>query len=192
MPYTPEQSMKALKSFYYIYGDKLWGTYGFYDAFNLSQNWYASSYIAIDQGPIIDMIENYRSQLLWKNFMANPEIQPMLDAIGFMPDSTSTGVNEIQANNVSNFKLIGNYPNPFNPSTTIEFSIPKTQLVSVVIYDVLGRQIKSLFNSELSLGKHDVVWDGKNNIGETVNSGVYFYTVKTSNKLLTGKMILQK
>ncbi len=90
IPYTPEQSMKALKSFYYIYGDKLWGTYGFYDAFNLSQNWYASSYIAIDQGPIIDMIENYRSQLLWKNFMANPEIQPMLDAIGFMPDSTST------------------------------------------------------------------------------------------------------
>ncbi len=101
-------------------------------------------------------------------------------------------VNEIQANNVSNFKLIGNYPNPFNPSTTIEFSIPKTQLVSVVIYDVLGRQIKSLFNSELTSGKHDVVWDGKNNIGETVNSGVYFYTVKTSNKLLTGKMILQK
>ncbi len=127
MPYTPEQSINALKSFYYSYGDKIWGTYGFTDAFNVKQNWYASSYLAIDEGPIIDMIENYRSQLLWKNFMANPEIQPMLDAIGFVPDSTSTDVNDVQTDNVSYYKLIGNYPNPFNPSTTIKFSIPSLQ-----------------------------------------------------------------
>jgi hypothetical protein len=56
-------------------------------------NWFADSYISIDQGPIIVMIENYRSNLLWDNFMANPEIQPMLDSIGFVPDST-VGVND--------------------------------------------------------------------------------------------------
>ena len=54
----------------------------------LVTNWYAPSYLAIDEGPIIIMIENYRTQLLWNNFMANPEIQPMLDAIGFVPDFT--------------------------------------------------------------------------------------------------------
>ena len=192
MPYTPEQSMKALKSFYYIYGDKLWGTYGFVDAFNLSQNWYASSYIAIDQGPIIDMIENYRSQLLWKNFMSNPEIQPMLDAIGFMPDSTSTGVNEVQSNNAEAYKLIGNYPNPFNPSTTIEFSISSSQKTSFAIYDILGREIRTLFNKQLSSGYHSVVWDGKDNNGNVVNSGIYIYRIKTTDKTLAGKMILQK
>ncbi|HNP53261.1 MAG TPA: glucoamylase family protein [Ferruginibacter sp.] len=74
-PYTPDYSMAALKHFYYDLGDKLWSEYGFIDAFNESKNWYASSHLAIDQGPIIVMIENYRSGLLWKLFMSCPEIQ---------------------------------------------------------------------------------------------------------------------
>ncbi len=74
-PYTPEQSMEALKFFYYTLGDRLWGPYGFYDAFNPTQDWYASSYLAIDQGPIIVMIENHRTGLLWNLFMSAPEIQ---------------------------------------------------------------------------------------------------------------------
>ena len=75
--------MTALKHFYYIMGDKLWGEYGFYDAFNLTENWYASSTLAIDQGPIILMIENYRSALLWNLFMKNEEISDGLDKLGF-------------------------------------------------------------------------------------------------------------
>jgi hypothetical protein len=74
-PYTPEYSMAALKHFYYTLGDKLWSEYGFIDAFNETKNWYASSHLAIDQGPIIVMIENYRSGLMWKLFMSCPEIQ---------------------------------------------------------------------------------------------------------------------
>jgi hypothetical protein len=74
-PYTPEQSMEALKFFYYTLGDRLWGPYGFYDAFNPTQDWYANSYLAIDQGPIIVMIENHRTGLLWNLFMSAPEIQ---------------------------------------------------------------------------------------------------------------------
>ena len=83
MPYTPEKSMKALNHFYYILGDRLWGDYGFYDAFNLTENWTANSYLAIDQGPIIVMIENHRSGLLWDLFMSAPEIQTGLDKLGF-------------------------------------------------------------------------------------------------------------
>lgn len=82
-PYTPTESMKALKFFYYTMGDRLWGTYGFYDAFNPTADWYATSYLAIDQGPIIVMIENYRTGLLWDLFMSAPEVQVAMDELDF-------------------------------------------------------------------------------------------------------------
>jgi len=82
-PYTPEQSMQALKHFYFNLGDKIWSEYGFVDAFNESRNWYAKSHLAIDQGPIIVMIENYRTGLMWKLFMSCPEVQEGLKRLGF-------------------------------------------------------------------------------------------------------------
>ena len=82
-PYTPDESMAALKYFYYILGDKIWGDYGFYDSFNLDSRWFASSYIAIDQGPIVIMIENYRSGLLWDCFMQNEDVKFGLTKLGF-------------------------------------------------------------------------------------------------------------
>lgn len=82
-PYTPVESMKALKFFYYTVGDRLWGEYGFYDAFNLTEGWTADSYLAIDQGPIIIMIENYRSGLLWDLFESAPEVQAARTKLGF-------------------------------------------------------------------------------------------------------------
>ncbi len=82
-PYTPDFSMKALRHFYFDLGDKIWGEYGFTDAFNETKNWYAKSYLAIDEGPIVAMIENYRSGLLWKLFMSCPEVQYGLNKLGF-------------------------------------------------------------------------------------------------------------
>ncbi len=82
-PYTPEYSMQALKHYYYDLGDKLWSEYGFVDAFSESKDWYAQSHLAIDQGPIIVMIENHRSGLLWKLFMSAPEVQKGLKKLGF-------------------------------------------------------------------------------------------------------------
>ena len=83
IPYTPEESMEAIRHFYYVLGDKLWGEFGFHDAFNPTEGWWADSYLAIDQGPIIIMIENYRSGLLWDLFMQAPEVQAALDELGF-------------------------------------------------------------------------------------------------------------
>lgn len=83
LPYTPEQSMDAIRFFYYTLGDKLWGEYGFYDAFDIHGDWYADSFLAIDQGPQIIMIENYRTGLLWDLFMSAPEVQEGLDKLGF-------------------------------------------------------------------------------------------------------------
>ena len=82
-PFTPEHSMKALKFFYYKMGDRLWGPYGFYDAFNITEGWVANSYLAIDQGPIIVMIENYRTALLWDLFMSAPEVQQAATKLSF-------------------------------------------------------------------------------------------------------------
>jgi len=84
MPYTPTQSMQALRFFYYKLGDKLWGPYGFYDSFDLNNGWYATSNLAIDEGPIIDMIENYRSGLLWSLFMSCPEVKTGMKNLGFI------------------------------------------------------------------------------------------------------------
>jgi hypothetical protein len=82
-PYTPEQSMLAMKHWYNDMKDKLWGPCGFYDAFSEQYNWYLPHYLAIDQGPIVVMMENYRSGLLWKLFMSCPEIQNGLKKLNF-------------------------------------------------------------------------------------------------------------
>jgi hypothetical protein len=83
IPYTPEYSLNAIRHFYYELGDTLWGEYGFYDSFNMTEKWWADSYLAIDQGPIVVMIENYRSGLLWDLFMEVEEVQNGLKKLGF-------------------------------------------------------------------------------------------------------------
>ena len=83
LPYAPTESMKALKFFYYVLGDKIWAQYGFKDAFSLHNPWFADSYLAIDQGPIIVMIENYRSGLLWNLFTSCPEVKTGMSNLGF-------------------------------------------------------------------------------------------------------------
>ena len=85
-PYVPEASMAALKHFYRDLGDRLWGIYGPRDAFDLDHNWFAPIYMGLNQTPITVMVENYRTGLLWRLFMSNPEMKPMLERIGFKVD----------------------------------------------------------------------------------------------------------
>ena len=182
-PYTPEASMAALKSFYFTYGENLWGSYGFYDAFNPTNNWTASSYISIDQGPIVAMVENYRSGLLWDAFMANPEIEPMLESIGFEEDITALEEESIPLE----FKLNQNYPNPFNPSTNISFSLPELSDVELTVYDILGNKIETLIHGQLTQGNHTVNWSAAN-----IANGVYFYRLRTASFSEVKKMLLLK
>jgi hypothetical protein len=86
MPYLPEASMRALKHFYRDKGSELWGPFGFRDAFNQQQDWVANINMGLNQGPMVVMVENYRSGLIWKTFMKNPEIKQALQRIGFQPD----------------------------------------------------------------------------------------------------------
>jgi len=82
-PYTPEHSMQALRHFYFRLGKRIWKEYGFVDAFSETNDWYAPTFLGIDQGPIIIMIENHRSGLIWKLFMSCPEVQSALRLLGF-------------------------------------------------------------------------------------------------------------
>ncbi len=83
MAYAPEHAMQALRHFYGALGDQLWTEYGFRDSFSEGRGWFAKSHLAIDQGPIVVMIENYRSGLLWKLFMSCPEVQAGIAKLGF-------------------------------------------------------------------------------------------------------------
>jgi hypothetical protein len=91
-PYTPEQSMNVLKHFYYSLGNKLWGEYGFYDAFSENNKWFPQRYLAIDEGPIVVMIENYRTGLLWNLFMSSREIQYGLRLLDFSLDKKNSNL----------------------------------------------------------------------------------------------------
>lgn len=85
-PWTPRESFAALRHFYRELGAKVWGIYGFHDGFNQAENWFEEVYMGLNQGPIVVMIENHRTGLVWRHFMANPEIGPALRAIGFTAD----------------------------------------------------------------------------------------------------------
>jgi hypothetical protein len=89
--YTPYYSLQVMHQLYEKMKDKTWGEYGFYDAFNVSRNWYSNQYLAIDQGPEICMIENYRSGLLWNLFMKIPEIKNALNSINITEGRYETG-----------------------------------------------------------------------------------------------------
>jgi hypothetical protein len=82
-PYAPDQAMRALRYFHETLGERLWGRFGFVDAFSESAGWFAKTYLAIDQGPIVAMIENYRTGLLWRLFMADEDVRSGLKRLGF-------------------------------------------------------------------------------------------------------------
>jgi hypothetical protein len=171
MPYTPEESIGALKYLYRNLGKKTWGPMGFYDAFNQERNWYTTSYLAIDQGPIIGMIENYRSQLLLNNFMSNTEVQKALNDIGFTEDLL-THLRETR----TDVGLIA-LPNPMGQKGEVEFSLNEPQNISLILQDLSGRTVTVIANDCLyPEGKHRI---GMNNIHTA--PGIYFLNFFSDN-----------
>ncbi len=99
---------------------------------------------------------------------------------------------ELSSNAPSGYELSQNYPNPFNPNTTISFTIPTSENVSLTIYNVRGQVVKTLVNDSRSAGTHNIQWDGLNNFGQKVASGIYIYTLRTSNFTESKKMTMLK
>jgi len=182
IPFTPVESMTALRAMYNSYGSHLWGQYGFKDAFNVGQNWYDTDYIGIDEGPIIIMIENCRTQKVWNKFMGSPVIQAGLARAGFSP---LTRVESAGTSLPGQISLGQNYPNPFNPTTEISFDVPCTSPVTLDVFDVAGRKITTLVDRELPGGSHAFEWNGSQSA-----SGIYFYRLRVGQITVTKKMLL--
>ena len=105
---------------------------------------------------------------------------------------TATGVLESVTSLPTEFALDQNYPNPFNPSTTIKFALPKDAMVSLKVYDVLGREVRTLVNERVSAGYQQVVWDGRNQFGAQVASGMYIYRITAGEFISIKKMMMLK
>lgn len=114
---------------------------------------------------------------------------------GVIPTVTVTGVESMIPNSdllPQKYVLSQNYPNPFNPSTTIKFSLPEKGQVSLIIYNIMGQRIKTLIDAPKQAQNYTITWDGMDSVGNTVATGVYFYQLRTKNKVLTKKMLMMK
>jgi hypothetical protein len=181
MPYTPVESMGALKYFYREMGDRIWGRMGFYDAYNLRLNWFADSYLAIDQGPIINMIENSRSALLWDNFMANPEIAPALEAIGFEPDPNSIPEDR------EYLKLVIS-PNPAQNTAHVSFSTERNAVHDITVSDFTGKVVSSNSYKVMQTGEQNIVIDASK-----FKQGLYLVLIqREGHSLGTAKLIITR
>ena len=85
-----------------------------------------------------------------------------------------------------------NYPNPFNPITTLQYDLPENGLVNVTVYDMLGRQVKTLINQTQEAGYKSVIWNATNDYGKPVSAGIYLYQIQAGEYMQTKKMVLLK
>jgi hypothetical protein len=177
-PYTPDESMEALKYFYRERGKDIIGKYGPYDAFNDNVGWVQKAYLGIDQGPIVVMIENYRTGLLWNTVMKDSDLKSGLDKLGFEYKSTSTenikaGKNQLRI-----------YPNP--ASNSIKLEIPDTGFSAVKTLKIFSATGVLVMQKEW-LGRQDETIDTS---GFPV--GLYFVQVLGDHHNLTSKLIINR
>ncbi|MBK8504837.1 MAG: beta-glucosidase [Saprospiraceae bacterium] len=173
IPYTPIESLDAARHFLMVYGERVWGPMGFYDAFNPSHNWYADSYLAIDQGPIICMLENYRSGLLWNYFMRDQEIITALEKVGFIEDGSLTAVHDV-------YKNLHLFP---NPTKGIFFIATEGTPIEVInAFDQTGKLVNFYTNSSGNLTEV--------NLSKDEGSGLIYINCKSGDRFFTKKIFL--
>lgn len=111
---------------------------------------------------------------------------------GYSNQATATTLNILNDNSTTEFALYQNVPNPFNPITVIEFSIPNDTDVNIIIYDLMGNEVKTLINEFKPVGQYQVNWDGNDNSEQSVSGGIYFYQIQAGYYNQTKKMVLLK
>lgn len=136
-------------------------------------------------------LSQYNGQNIYVAFRHFNTINQLMLRLDDIKIQTSTGSQDIIQNNLLSITA-ENYPNPFNPETTIQYYIPKNGFVTVDVYNVRGQIVKKLVNENQSTGKHQIIWKGTDQNDNTVGSGVYFYKIKTNNHTLMKKMLLVK
>jgi len=109
-----------------------------------------------------------------------------------IPTSVDDRTQKLITNVLQTFALLPNYPNPFNPTTTITYTIPQSNVVAVRIYDVTGRLITTLYDAYQEAGEHRIIWNGKNSAGQLVSSGMYISEIRFEGSVITRKMMMLK
>jgi hypothetical protein len=115
-----------------------------------------------------------------------------LDNIVMREITAANALETVETTLPAKFALANNYPNPFNPQTTIEFSLEKTSEVTLTVYSITGQLVRTLVNSNMEAGSHQVTFNGRDDLGHALASGVYFYQLQTTDNIATQKMILMK
>lgn len=179
--FAPEIVIPTLHKFWDSFRLALWGEYGFKDAFNLSRFWWAQDYLGIDQGPIIMMIENYRTGSIWERFGGNPDVCRGLELAGFTP-ATAVAVEDGAA---AGLELGQNSPNPCQGTTTVAYSLAQPGRVALNVYDARGRLVRSYVDESQDKGGHQVVLDF-----EGLPSGAYFYSLESDREKVWKRCIL--
>lgn len=141
------------------------------------------SYICFSTHPVSNLKTGVVIVTNWKN--PGPLEEMSLNILRFLNEQA---INNVESNSsITGYRLSQNFPNPFNPSTTIRFTIPKTEIVSLKVFDALGNEVAELMNSRQSSGEYNIEWDGSN-----FASGIYYYKLTAGSFEETRKMILIK
>ncbi len=181
-PFTPEESLAALREMYKQYRTQIWWYYGFRDAFNPPAQWFASAHLGIDQGPIVLMIENHRTGAIWEKFMQNEYVQAGLQKAGF----AETVANEegIETPAALSLEI---FPNPGNTQTAIVYTLDTPGEVDLRLYDVLGREVIKMSRTFKPVGAHQALLDIS-----TLSAGVYFVVLDANDSRVAAKLVVGK
>ena len=180
-PFTPAESRDALRHFYEAYRPRLWGPYGLKDAFNVRENWVATDYLGIDQGPILLMIENERTGAVWNRFMTHPDVQTGLDRAGF---EASTVASEDDAE-APDLALSAPAPNPARGPVSMSYSLAAPGPARLDVFDALGRLVGTLAEGEHAAGEHPVSWDAS-----AVSTGVYVVRLEAGGRRVSRRVVV--
>ena len=162
---------------------------------NALEDWQDTSLYVISEpleGTSIALTLEDNSQYYW-GVIARDSDGFIVGSNDNIPNTLVVGTLSIDEDLVPNvFALHQNYPNPFNPTTQIRYDLPEDQFVSITIYDVMGRKIRSLMNTNQDAGYHTIRWDARNDMGEVISAGMYIYTIQAGEFRSTKKMVLLK
>jgi hypothetical protein len=180
--FSPAECLQATQHLWDTYRTQLWSPYGFKDAFNPGFTWFDTDVIGIDQGPIILMIENYRTQSVWNRFMQNADVQRGLQRAGFVaspPSDVDPGTRDRTC------AIEGNSPNPMRGLGEVRFRLPATGRVTIALYDASGRRVRQLFDGVRPAGPAAVPFDATG-----IPSGVYFYRLDFRGQQRTQRCVI--
>ncbi len=156
--------------------------------YNLTADYY--KIVPIDGG-FVDASGNYDGYLSYEKISGEIEIPPVSGLI--LKDSLATTVEKNISAQIRGFELSQNYPNPFNPETVIKYQLPVASKLTIKIYNILGNEIRTLVDGKQPAGSHSAIWDGRNNSGKSVSSGIYFYRIIVNDEFKqTKRMLLMK